>query len=272
MLTQLAITAIGLVAGKVINYLADVLPMHHYLANPPCPHCGESYAALNDWLGLYRCGSCRRLRGLRMIVVEILAAAFALLLWNSSALQMQLGFILGLFLLIYFGVIVVIDIERGLILHPVSLFGGIFGFVLGTYLHGLRTTILGGVVGFGLMLVLYYLGELFTRLIAKIQGEKLNEKALGFGDVNLTGVLGLILGWPNILIGIFLAIMAGGIFSMLYLVRMILTRRYHSVTVIPYGPFLVFGAFLSLYLPANFVRPFAQQLLVNISTLFAISP
>ena len=36
------------------------------------------------------------------------------------------------------------------------------------------------------------------------------DVALGFGDVHLSGILGLLLGWPGITGGLFVAIILGG--------------------------------------------------------------
>ena len=70
------------------------------------------------------------------------------------------------------------------------------------------------------------------------------EEALGFGDVMLGGVLGLILGWPAIFASLLLTILLSGAASLLYLLVMILARRYSPALSIPYGPYLVLGAVL----------------------------
>jgi prepilin signal peptidase PulO-like enzyme (type II secretory pathway) len=70
---------------------------------------------------------------------------------------------------------------------------------------------------------------------------------LGFGDVILGGVLGLILGWPGILASIFLTILFAGAVSFLYIMLMVLLRRYQSNQTLPYGPFLVMGAATLIY-------------------------
>jgi prepilin signal peptidase PulO-like enzyme (type II secretory pathway) len=72
-------------------------------------------------------------------------------------------------------------------------------------------------------------------------------EALGFGDVNLSGVLGLILGWPLILPTLFLSILIGGVVSLVYMLTMLAFRRYQLLMAIPYGPFLVSGAVLLIF-------------------------
>jgi leader peptidase (prepilin peptidase)/N-methyltransferase len=132
-------------------------------------------------------------------------------------------------------------------MHPVSITGAILGLGIGTYAHGLVSTLLGGAFGFGSMLLLYYLGEVFTRYMSKRRGELVDEVALGFGDVNLCGVTGLLLGWPVILAGILFTIFAGGIGSILVIAFMLIRKRYNAFTPIPYAPFLVFSILFYLF-------------------------
>jgi prepilin signal peptidase PulO-like enzyme (type II secretory pathway) len=80
-----------------------------------------------------------------------------------------------------------------------------------------------------------------------MRGETIDDVALGFGDVNLSGVLGLILGFPGILLGLFIAIMVAGLVSLVFLVAMLLVRKYRLFMALPYGPFLVIGAVTLLY-------------------------
>jgi leader peptidase (prepilin peptidase) / N-methyltransferase len=159
-----------------------------------------------------------------------------------------MSFTIGFLLLAYFTLVAVIDIEHHLILHPVSIFGVGLGLLTGVWLHGMRATLVGGVAGFGIMLSLYFLGAWILRAFAHFRNQVLeDEEGLGFGDVNLAGVLGLILGWPGITGGIVLAILLGGLASLVYLVVMLLTGRYRSFMAIPYGPFLVISTIILLF-------------------------
>ncbi|GAB4581133.1 MAG: hypothetical protein Fur0022_38800 [Anaerolineales bacterium] len=197
-------------------------------------------------------------------MVEILGILTALWLWNSAEAQQRLGVVLGALVLIYFAVIVVIDYEHRLILHLTSWFGVGLGLLVGTILSGFVDTLMGGAVGYGMMYLLYYLGGVFTKWMARLRGQKIDEVALGFGDVNLTGVLGLMVGWPNIVIALFLSVLTAGAIGGLLLVSKLISRKYRSfMTAMPYGPFLILGAFLMLFLPV-----FTQTLLRSISPFF----
>jgi leader peptidase (prepilin peptidase)/N-methyltransferase len=68
---------------------------------------------------------------------------------------------------------------------------------------------------------------------------------LGMGDVKLTGVLGLMLGWlgwPTAVLGAFLGFLFGGITGVVLLV----TGRADRKTPIPFGPFMLFGALVAI--------------------------
>jgi len=106
----------------------------------------------------------------------------------------------------------------------------------------LYSTVLGGVVGFGSVYMLYLLGILFSKGMAKRRGEEIDEVAFGFGDVTLSGVIGLIVGMPGVLIAVFLGIMAAGIFSLGYIIFTLVKGKYSAFMPIPYGPFLIMGA------------------------------
>jgi leader peptidase (prepilin peptidase)/N-methyltransferase len=141
------------------------------------------------------------------------------------------------------------DLEYRIVLHFVSILGVVIGFLVGLKVHGLYTTLVGGAAGFLIMLVLYQLGEVFARVVSRLRGKKLDEVALGFGDVNLSGVLGLMLGWPGITMGLLMAILLGGFTSGMYILGAVVFKRYQMFTAIPYAPFLILGTIFLLYRP-----------------------
>jgi leader peptidase (prepilin peptidase) / N-methyltransferase len=263
-MTNIFAAVIGLVAGLLINYLADILPVRRKLAAPVCLNCGQYQAFMNYFFWPRKCPHCGFSRPVRIWIVDISAVVIAVWFWNSTEAQQQLGILMGAVSLVYFAVIVVIDYEYKLILHPTSMVGVIIGLAVGVSLNGWGNTLIGGAVGYGLMFLLYYFGILFTKLMARIQGRQIDEVALGFGDVNLNGVLGLMLGWPNIVIMLFLSVISAGIAGALLMLGKLVNRKYKSFMVaMPYGPFLILGAFLLLFLPS-----FTQNILNNISPLF----
>lgn len=142
--------------------------------------------------------------------------------------------------------ITVIDIEHRLILHWVSLPAILIVALLGIVdpARGAMKILLGGAAGFGIVLGLFLLGELFSRWVARRRGEPLSETAFGFGDVTLSTLIGVAVGWPGVLLALMIGILAAGIFSLGYVLWMLLRGRYQPYLPIPYGPFLILGALL----------------------------
>jgi leader peptidase (prepilin peptidase)/N-methyltransferase len=242
---MIIIVITGWLGGMLVNYLSDMLPSTRRLSSPVCVHCYEKQPLVNYFLWPKRCFECQLPRPWRVWLVEITYIAISIWLWQSS--PGNLGYIPGFLLFIYFGIVVVIDAEHRLILHPVSITGGVLSLGIGWKLHGLPDTLIGGAFGFIIMLALYYLGDVFARWLARRRGEVLNEVALGFGDVNLSGVIGLLLGWPGIVFGLILAILLGGLISLIYIIVLFVTRRYRTFVAIPYGPFLVISGVILIY-------------------------
>jgi leader peptidase (prepilin peptidase)/N-methyltransferase len=237
---------LGWLCGVLVNYLADVLPVTRRFSVPVCTAC-EKPRSLVDVFLLRSCSACHAKRSLRSWGVQIFFLATSVYLFlNPPA---RLGYIAGIGLLAFFGVIFVIDLEYRLVLHPVSLAGAAIGLVVGIWQKGLEVTLIGGAAGFAIMFGLYYLGIQFNKLMARIRHQEIDEVALGFGDVNLAGVVGLMLGWPEIVGGLLLAILLGGAVSLLIIVGMALLRRYKAMMAIPYAPFILLGAVIFLYIP-----------------------
>lgn len=236
--------ALGWLAGLLVNYLSDVLPVTRRFSQPVCPKC-EQPLSWKGYFLLRGCPACGWKRSKRTYITYIVLLAATIYLWFAP--PAKLNFPLALLLLTWLGVVFVIDMEHRLILHPVSIVGAALGFGVGLYAHGLTPTLLGGAFGFGVMLAFYFLGEVFARWMSKRRGEEIEEVALGFGDVNLSGITGLLLGWPVILAGLLFTIFAGGIASLLVIVALTLRKRYQAFTPIPYAPFLILSILFYLF-------------------------
>lgn len=69
-----------------------------------------------------------------------------------------------------------------------------------------------------------------------------HEKWLGFGDVKMAFLMGLLLGFPNILVALFLAFNLGAFVSIL----LVAFGKKTLKNEIPFGPFLVLATFITL--------------------------
>jgi len=180
--------------------------------------------------------------------------AASIYIWISP--PSKLGYLPGMLLITYFGVVFLIDMEHRLILHPTSIFGSVLGLIVGTASHGITATLLGGLGGFLIMLGFYYFGVWFARIRTKrmlAAGQEADdEESLGAGDVILAAILGLMLGWPLIWFCLLLGILLGGFFSLLLVLWLVVTRKYGKnalMLFIPYGPYFIISAFLIIFFP-----------------------
>jgi leader peptidase (prepilin peptidase)/N-methyltransferase len=243
---------IGWISGWIVNYLVDVLPATRFLSQPACPSCQTKYK-WSDYLLFRNCSNCGKRRGIRTLIVQVILTVGPLVIWIYP--NHTLPFPLAVFLLVYLCVVFVIDLEHRLILHPVSIFGAVLGLGIGIFLrsklsvtYGITSTLLGGSAAFGVMLVFYFVGELFVKYNSKKHGMSPDEVALGFGDVNLAGILGLMVGWKAVFLFLFIAIMVGGVVGLLIKVGMVIMKRNQAFIAIPYAPFLIASAFYFLFI------------------------
>jgi len=243
---------LGWLSGWLVNYLADVLPFIRKFNRPVCPACQTKFK-WTDYLLFRNCVNCGKQRGPRTLIVQAAMTVAPVLMWIFPG--QTLPFPLAFILLVYLAVVLVIDLEHRLILHPVSIAGAVLGLGIGVFLrgqhsiaYGITSTLLGGAAGFGVMLVFYFIGELFVKRMSKKRGLPADEVALGFGDVNLSGILGLLLGWRAIFACLFFAILAGGLVSLVIILGMLIAKKYKAFTAIPYAPFLILSAIYFLFL------------------------
>jgi len=237
----------GLVIGILVNYLADVLPATRRLSKPVCAECSQPYPIKATLLSL-PCPHCGHKRPIRHWLVLSFSVILCVLLQFFPF--HGLSFWATIPLLIYLGVIVVIDLEHRLVLIETSLFGLILMLVYGIAFHGLLNALSGALGGMLIMLALFFLGMGFGKVVGIIRHKAINEVPFGFGDVVFGTILGLLCGWPSIAAGLFLGILIFSAYSVLWLISLILTKRYKSFSnAQALTPFLILGSIILFYLP-----------------------
>lgn len=242
----IGIILLGIISAYGINYLADILPLFRKITTPVCLGC-QKPLRWGSYLLLKSCSACGKVRNLRTIITLFLVPLSIIWMWYQP--PARLGFWLGWVVLVYFAVVGIIDFEYRAILHPVSAIGAVIGLVVGLYNRSLLDTLIGGAAGAGIMFILYYFGILFVRILSKIRKQEIDEVALGFGDVILGGILGLMIGWPEIIGAILLAILIAGLVSAVMILTSLVLKRYQALVAIPYAPFLLIGASIFLFIP-----------------------
>ena len=126
----------------------------------------------------------------------------------------------------------VIPFSLNLLLFSISLFYriGLAGFGI------MQVTDLVKAFLSGLGLCLFFvLLQFLTKKIKKVDG-------VGLGDIFLAPSLGLLLGWPKIIPGVFLSFVLGSIVGIILLMM----GKKKIGQYLPFGPFLIMGTVLSL--------------------------
>ena len=244
-MSLILVVIVGVIIGILINYFSDVLPVSRRIARPLCRMCNQPFS-IKDYLFSCRCSICGVNTSTRSTIVLISAIVICVLL-KFFPLSI-LSFWATLPILIFLGVIIVIDIEHRVVLVQTSIFGFVLFFLYGIRLNGLLSTIFGALAGFLIMLIFYFLGLAFTKIAGKLRHQKTDEVAFGFGDVFIGTILGLLTGWPLIVGAFFITIFAFVAFSFVLFIALILTKRYHAFSnTQPFTTFQILGAIAIFY-------------------------
>jgi len=235
---------LGLALGSFLNVCIDRLPAGRSIVKPPseCDSCHRRLSAadlipLVSYLWLRgRCRYCQAAIPKRVFLVELVTgAALALLCWRYG-LTGEFG-VTGLWAVVFI-VIFFIDLEQGLILNVVVypsmvaalLIAGLLepSWLEGWVLAPVVSSLLGGVMGFGM----------FWLIVVVSRG------GMGWGDVKLAALIGLVCGFPLVLLALILGALLGGLAALALLLAR--KRRWASGQTIPFGPSLAVAAMATI--------------------------
>lgn len=247
----------GFLAGVIINTLADSMPRSRTSPMPFYPPSGPSRPPI-AWSGTIAFltghhtledGEQQLKLPWRHPIVEIsMAAIFGFLVLNWPGHERTLVWMVYLAILM---LITIIDIEHYLILFPVIIPGCLLAiaiaFVFPAEDRQTSDYLIGGLVGGGIFLLMFWGGGLFSGLVAAARGEALEEVAFGFGDVMLATLCGFMIGWQAFIFALIITVFSGAAGAIIYIIaRMIVSREYDFFTPLPYGPYIVLGTVVML--------------------------
>lgn len=230
---------LGAVIGSFLNVCIYRLPRQESVAWPGshCPACGQAIRwhdniPLIGYLLLRgRCRACKGAIALRYPAVEALNAVgyVGMLWWFGPGWEALIYAVFYSALLVVAGT----DLTHKIIPNAVTYPGVIAGVAsAGLVLPlGWAQSLLGVLVGGGLLWVLAWASPYLF-----------GKEGMGGGDIKLMGMVGAVLGWKLAL----LTIMIGSLLGSVVGVALIGTNTIGRQDYIPFGPFLVFGALVSL--------------------------
>lgn len=235
----------GLIVGSFLNCVIYRLEQGQSFlkGRSYCPHCRHNLSwpdlipVLSFLFLLGKCRYCQEKISFQYPLVELSTATIFILIWSTVS-----NIYTGVYLLLMAGFLIVIfiydlrhyiipdrvvypAIAAVIIYHLIRLLGEVRPL---QDWRGLTSPILSalGAAGFFLAIVLVSRG-----------------KWMGVGDIKLAFLMGLILGWPNILVALFLAFSIGAIIG----VGLIVLKKKGLKSEVPFGPFLITGTFLALF-------------------------
>jgi len=250
---------LGLIIGSFLNVVVYRLRVAETLVadRSHCPHCKNLIAwydnipVISFILLKFKCRDCKEKISWQYPLVEIFTGlVFALIgqryfdvvdmsTWANTVYYAGIASFL---IVIFVYDFLYLEIP-GLVLWPAIGFSIVFNlFFDWARLEGG----VGGQGGIGVLESSVYSGNLgavvaflFFFLLVAIS----KEKWMGMGDAYLVILLGLILGWPEILLGLMLAFSLGALSGII----LILLKKKNMSSQIPFAPFLVLGSLITLF-------------------------
>lgn len=262
----------GLTIGSFLNVVAfryseekDLFSTDHLGGRSKCQHCYQQlswYELIPVFSFLFqkgKCWICYKKLSWQYLLVELASGLIFLLPFyflNYALIESIIWILVFLTFLLIWAIdfrLYLIPDELNLVLAGLGLvlvdfknlygqFGQFSGSFLGSYaaLFGLRDNIwvnhfAAALVGAGLVAAIIFLSR---------------GRGMGMGDLKLMAALGLLFGWPDILMIFISASVIGAAVSLVLMALRKKTMKSH----LPFGPFLVLGAWLTFFFGSAILR------------------
>ncbi len=237
---------LGAAIGSFLNVIIDRLPADKSIVYPPssCDACQHQLS----WPDLFpvfsylflrgRCRYCKVKIPQRIFWVELGTGLLTALLFWKFGWKPILGVTI-----VYSAVLIaiaVIDLNHQLILnkltYPFLLIALVVNFFVPNLYswHNVLFGLLGGVVGF---LILFVPALIY-------------RKGMGLGDVKMAALIGLMTGFPNVIVAVFGGIILGGIVAIILL----LFKKKSRKEGIPFGPYLSLATIITFFYGSNIIH------------------
>ncbi len=243
---------LGLVIGSFLNCVIYRLEKEESLRGRSyCPHCNHTLS----WKDLFpvlsfvflrgKCRYCHKKISIQYPVVEISTGLIFLLIFNF---QFPVFSFINLIFLFYIAsalmVIFVYDIKHYVIPDAVLLFAIAITFACQLIFetHFLLFNSLWAALGaFLFFWVIYFFSK---------------EKWMGFGDCKLAVLLGLLLGFPKIIAGLFLAFLFGAIIGISLMILSLPAGKgkISLKSQLPFAPFLIVGTYVAMFFGNHIIQ------------------
>lgn len=223
----------GLLIGSFINVLIYRLPRGESFILPPS-HCPACQQRLKMWdlipvlSFLWLEGKCRYCGvsiSWRYPLVELLTGLLTVLWWVQFGQSIESVTILVLTYAII--VIAFIDFDHQIIPNIITLPLIVLGVASRAFQGEIVEGLIGCLVGGGILLLIVLL----------------YPKGMGMGDVKFLAMVGVFVGWYQVIWILFI----GSIIGSLVMIPLLLFKKIDRKTPFAFGPFLVFATLLIIY-------------------------
>lgn len=251
---------IGIFLGSFLNVLIDRLSTDRPFVKGRsyCENCKKTLKPI-DLIPLVsyillrgKCRFCHKKIPFRLFFVEALVGVTAVALslaagpeglWPGGGIGITETILLGIILFCFIGIFFA-DIIYGIIPDLLVIVSAVasLAFVL---LSGfsIQNHLLAGIGSLVFFLLLFVLTK---------------GRGMGFGDVKLSFVLGLLLGFPGIIVSLYLAFLTGAGVS---IILVICRKLKFFGSTIPFGPFMVLSAIVALFWGDIILQSFVSRFL-----------
>lgn len=245
---------LGAFVGSFLNVCIHRLPRRESVVRPKsrCPACAAAIKPYDNipllsYLFLRgRCRACRAPISPQYPAVEGLnGVGYAAMLWWFGPGWPAVVYALWFSALL---VVAIIDLRHQIIPDVITLPGIALGFLCAATLLpvGAVDSLLGILLGYGLPWGL-------AAAYRAVRG----REGMGLGDAKLLAMVGAFLGWKPVLLTILVGALAGSAVGLTLISLRILRRDQY----IPFGPFLAFGALVSLFFERDLLTWYIGTLL-----------
>jgi leader peptidase (prepilin peptidase) / N-methyltransferase len=246
---------LGLAVGSFLNVVIYRVPRGESIVSPrsACPSCRTPIKEFDNipvvsWLLLRgRCRQCNAPISPRYPLVELCCGA----LFAGTAARFGYKWDLPAFLVLFAGLLALscIDVEQMIlpkkIVYPLTVAVAALLLLPAAVTDNWHAYVVGVLCAAGWFVVFFALNLA-------------SPKFLGFGDVRLSLVLGLALGWLGIgyvFLGFFAANLIGAVVG----IWLIATKRLERQSRVPYGIFLALGCAVAVFVGPELLRPFTNH-------------
>jgi prepilin signal peptidase PulO-like enzyme (type II secretory pathway) len=247
---------LGLCIGSFLNCLIYRLEKEKSLKGRSfCPHCKHTLS-WKDLVPVFsflflrgKCRYCKKNISFQYPLVEIATGVMFFLVFSLFYKFSVFGILNLVFLLYITSALIVLfiyDLKHYLIpdevLFPAIVIAFIYRLIFS--FNTITDYLLAVLIAAGFFLFIFIISK---------------GKWMGFGDVKLAILMGLMLGFPDILAALFLAFFFGAIIGLIVMA----VEKKSLKSEMPFGPFLIIGTFLALFWGNTMIQAYLKLFYVR---------